>query len=418
MSEEKANTRVEQEVQHALQYLYDPTELRKNGLLALLGIDTGPSPLTQLRRTLAEAIEALKPDSHVPADAIAWRVYHILTYRYLERLSQKETAADLTLSVRQLRRNEHAAIRVLAHALKNRYGSSAALAGVGVKEETNQAEHQIPTARGSELAWLQQTFPSETVTFQVLIESVLQTAAPLIKAYDVSISIEVPPDVPPMRGQLATLRQAVLSILSMAVPAATGGTGVIHINTNDIETSLNLCFWREDGTFVQIDEQMLESLTISRELVELGGGTLDSQSRGQRCSITLTLPNAITRRIPILVVDDNEDTLQLFNRYLATTLFEVTNISDPTQALTTATQIQPQAIVVDVMLPGIDGWELLGRFREHPEIQNVPVIVCTILPQEKLALALGAAAFLQKPFTRESLLNLLAHLTSPTNSKQ
>ena len=66
--------------------------------------------------------------------------------------------------------------------------------------------------------------------------------------------------------------------------------------------------------------------------------------------------------------------------------------------------------MLDVMLPGIDGWELLGRLREHPRTRNVPVVISTILPQEQLALALGAAAFLRKPINRETLLSSLDRL--------
>ncbi|MBN1248472.1 MAG: response regulator [Anaerolineae bacterium] len=162
---------------------------------------------------------------------------------------------------------------------------------------------------------------------------------------------------------------------------------------------------------------MLENLAVSRDLIELGSGTLAPPSGNQGCSVTLILPNAVTRQIAVLVLDDNVDTLQLFDRYLATTRFRPICISDPAKALAAATERHPKAIVLDVMLPGIDGWELLGRFREHPQTQDTPVAVCTILPQEKLALALGAAAFLQKPFTREALLSLLTALTSPANGR-
>jgi CheY-like chemotaxis protein len=72
-----------------------------------------------------------------------------------------------------------------------------------------------------------------------------------------------------------------------------------------------------------------------------------------------------------------------------------------------AEEITPRAIVLDVMLPGIDGWELVGRLREHPRTRDVPIVICTILPQEQLAMALGAAAFLRKPVAREVLLEVL-----------
>ena len=55
----------------------------------------------------------------------------------------------------------------------------------------------------------------------------------------------------------------------------------------------------------------------------------------------------------------------------------------------------------------IDGWEMLGRLREHPQLEGIPILVCTILPQDKLALTLGAAGFVSKPVNRESLLEAL-----------
>ena len=78
-----------------------------------------------------------------------------------------------------------------------------------------------------------------------------------------------------------------------------------------------------------------------------------------------------------------------------------------------AEESAPQVIVVDVMLPGIEGWELLGRLRTHPKTRDVPIIVCTILPQEQLALSLGAAEFLRKPINREALLSALDRQTDP-----
>ena len=73
-------------------------------------------------------------------------------------------------------------------------------------------------------------------------------------------------------------------------------------------------------------------------------------------------------------------------------------------------EIAPQIIVLDVMLSGFDGWEVLGRLRTHPRTADTPVVMCSILPLEKLALNLGAAAFLQKPVSREALLAVLTHL--------
>ena len=111
--------------------------------------------------------------------------------------------------------------------------------------------------------------------------------------------------------------------------------------------------------------------------------------------------------MPVLVIDDNEDILHLIQRYLTDTVYYFVGARNSDEALNLAKELNPRAVLMDVMLPGIDDWELLGRLRAHPTLQGVPIIVCTILPQEELALALGAAAYLRKPINREVLLATL-----------
>lgn len=60
-------------------------------------------------------------------------------------------------------------------------------------------------------------------------------------------------------------------------------------------------------------------------------------------------------------------------------------------------------------MPQIDGWEILGRLRNHPQTHHIPVIVCTILSQEEMALTLGASGFIHKPISRQNLLTELDH---------
>ena len=113
---------------------------------------------------------------------------------------------------------------------------------------------------------------------------------------------------------------------------------------------------------------------------------------------------------PVRKDGDLLDQPVLIQRYLSGSQYQFTGISDPDKVLQWTADVSPHFIIVDVMLPGIDGWELLGRLREYPQTRVIPVIVCTILPQEKLALALGAASFLQKPVSRNKLLAELARL--------
>jgi CheY-like chemotaxis protein len=112
-----------------------------------------------------------------------------------------------------------------------------------------------------------------------------------------------------------------------------------------------------------------------------------------------------------LVVDDNVDTLQLVQRYLSNSRYRFIGTSDPREVPALVEQLEMDIIVLDVMLPTIDGWELLGRLREHPKTRHTPIIVCTILSQEQLALTLGAAEFIRKPVSRETLLSALDRQT-------
>ena len=67
----------------------------------------------------------------------------------------------------------------------------------------------------------------------------------------------------------------------------------------------------------------------------------------------------------------------------------------------------PRGIVLDVMMPEVDGWQMLGRLRRHPVTGHIPILICSIVSQEELAFSLGARGFLRKPVTRKNLLDAL-----------
>ena len=145
-------------------------------------------------------------------------------------------------------------------------------------------------------------------------------------------------------------------------------------------------------------------------LVELSQGSLEvhaPQAPGQRFLATITLP--ARERIPVLVVDDNADTRQLLQRYLSDTRYRFEGAADADRALEMAEAVSPQVIILDLMLPTVDGWELLGRLRQRNCTRDVPILVCSILPLGRLAATLGATGFLQKPVSREDLLAALDH---------
>ncbi len=112
----------------------------------------------------------------------------------------------------------------------------------------------------------------------------------------------------------------------------------------------------------------------------------------------------------VLVVDDNEDVLELFRRYLSPHHYHVVTAQTAEDALALARRLQPYAITLDLMLPDQDGWDMLQVLLNQPDTGHIPIIVCTVLKQKELALSLGATAFLEKPVSESALLSALEAL--------
>ena len=113
-------------------------------------------------------------------------------------------------------------------------------------------------------------------------------------------------------------------------------------------------------------------------------------------------------RARVLLVDDNEKLLQLYTRYLRLGSYEAKTATSAAEAEAWLAQEDVDAIILDVMMRGEDGWELLERLRARPERARVPVIVCSVLDEPKLASLLGAQAYLKKPVVADDLLAALA----------
>jgi CheY-like chemotaxis protein len=155
-------------------------------------------------------------------------------------------------------------------------------------------------------------------------------------------------------------------------------------------------------------DTVVDHVQMAQRFADLFNGTVEfGDVNANTLSFNADLHFPLDGAIPVLVIDDNEDILRLTQRYLTGTSFRFIGARNPDEALNLVKDNAPRAVLMDVMLPGINDWELLGQLRVHPALQGVPIIVCTILPQEDLAFALGAAAYLRKPINREVLLSTL-----------
>jgi CheY-like chemotaxis protein/transcriptional regulator with XRE-family HTH domain len=407
------------ELQWALAHLYDPAELRKSSLVARFGLQRHSDPLGALRSLLSGAIQGLKPADSVPLHADIWRVYHVLTYRYSEQLSQREVAADLGLSIRHLRRLEREAVTVLADRLRAQYalqsperasgagGAASADMRAAVRAAPNRAPLATPGPdREGELAWLAESLPHEVLDLTLVIAGALRTVLPLSEGSGVALEQSLPPGLPPVLAPRGIVRQALLNLLTAAVHCAPAGR--VEVSAEVAANEVHVTVSSRSPVGARPGGEVSEKLDMTRRLVEPSGGRLwfrADETVGSPFAATLALP--LAEQITVLAIDDHADALRLLERYAAGTRYRITGTREPEQAMHLAEELAVRAIVLDIMLPGVDGWELLGRLREHPRLREVPVIVCTILPQEQLALALGAAAFLRKPLSREAFLSAL-----------
>jgi CheY-like chemotaxis protein len=166
-------------------------------------------------------------------------------------------------------------------------------------------------------------------------------------------------------------------------------------------------------------------LVISRRFAQMMGGdisVLSEEGKGSR--FVLTLPQTFDMapgkaNVParselsaanagtVLVIDDEPAVHEILGRTLQRYGFRTEGAFSGEDGLRLARKIHPQAITLDVMMPGMDGWAVLAALKSDPELADIPVVMVTIVDNKNLGYALGAAEYLTKPIDRELLAGVL-----------
>ncbi len=118
----------------------------------------------------------------------------------------------------------------------------------------------------------------------------------------------------------------------------------------------------------------------------------------------------------VLVVDDEPDVLLLCRLNLQQRGHELLEAADGSTALEIARELHPDVIVLDLMLPGISGYDVLEALQRDPETTNIPVLVLTaksLRADRERSHGLGASAFLTKPFLPNELCEMVDSLVAP-----
>lgn len=187
--------------------------------------------------------------------------------------------------------------------------------------------------------------------------------------------------------------------------------------------------------FTQIDSGLARrfegtglGLVMVTRMVELHGGTVAVSSReGQGTCFTVWLPlrkgavtgavtfgesaalasaaaeKLSTRAGKVLVIEDDDKAAELISLQLQAEGLEVVRVETAEEGLALARAQPFSLIALDILLPGMDGWEFLARAREYPETAHIPVVIISVVADRNRGVSLGASAILQKPITQQML---------------
>lgn len=390
----------------ALNNLYDPERLRANPLAKALGMaDRGDAPIS-MQKIMERAIQSLKPKPAEANRSQKNRVYDLLYSRYVDQFSQKEVADQLGISLRTYQREQQTALEFLAALLIEKYPALATLS-----DEMPAAPSAMPQATAPEIAtddfsWMFSPAVEKSSDLAVVVATAQELIQPLVLRYAAQWRIDLPPGLPKVAVHSEALLQMMIHLLTVAIHQSAGGKMDLRARAESWQIVIRVA--APSLQALALADQA--NMAIVAKLVELADGAMHHEVDHSGFWATLRLPTL--ESLPILVIDDSTDNLKLLQRYLAGTRYQMSSLEQPERALDWIEQLQPQIVMLDLMMPKVDGLEILTRLKSNPATCQVAIIVCTILPQEELVLTLGASAFLQKPIMRENLLAVLDRLAS------
>jgi CheY-like chemotaxis protein len=112
----------------------------------------------------------------------------------------------------------------------------------------------------------------------------------------------------------------------------------------------------------------------------------------------------------VVVIEDDRPSLDLLTAYLGGAALRVTTARDGPAGIAAVRRVRPAVVILDLRLPGIDGWAVLQALKADPETKDIPVVIASIVDDRARGLALGAAAYLVKPISREALFAALSDI--------
>lgn len=284
----------------------------------------------------------------------------------------------------------------------------------------------------------------DEVNIADVTSSVLSTMSGLIKDKPIQMKRNIESNLPTVRADAIRVRQVMINLLSNATKFTDEGDIIVEVGLkpgptgrNEVRVSVTDSgpgIAKEDQTklfqaFSQVDDSPTRKtggtglgLSICQHIINMHGGRIWVESDlGKGSTFHFTLPlfrkekegesNPIGNKV-ILAIDDDLQVIGLYERYLHPQGYQVIPLSDPTHAVERVKQLKPFAVTLDIMMPGVDGWQVLDSLKGDPDTRNIPVIVCSIIEDLEKGFNLGATDYLVKPILEDDLVNALDRLNA------
>jgi PAS domain S-box-containing protein len=298
----------------------------------------------------------------------------------------------------------------------------------------------------------------ESFSLDRTLEDVQAVIDPLAIKNSNQLVIEKPPELGLIRADVTKVRQCLLNLLSNACKFTSDGTVRLHASrengwitfevsdtgigmTKEQMSKLFHAFQQADSSTTRKFGGTGLGLAISRRFCQLMNGDITVNSElGRGTTFTMRIPaevvpqpaeghvtpemtaDRVSESLPpsaavVLVIDDDPMVADLLRRTLVKDGYRVEYAENGEKGLQLARQLRPDAITLDVMMPGLDGWQVMTHLKSDPELADIPVILLSIVNDRKTGFALGATEYLTKPLERERLTAVLRRISNGRGSR-
>jgi CheY-like chemotaxis protein len=376
----------------ALEHVYDLTHLEKHPFALKVKHKDDVVEETrgqQLQKDLSRAIDRLDSGQVRSSDSSPSRRHNIIRLRYLGRLTIPNISYELGISERQIHRDLRQSEEDLATILWSWYMEEAAV--------LNDADSKQDESVTLEIEQLQTNF--QRIDIGRLVSAAISSIEQLSSKRNVKIVDNVPLEPVMISTDPVVAKHVLINLFSSAVQKSDGAQVYLQLKSSDERTVLTLHF---TGT-PESNDSLINDIT-AQILHRLKWEIHQNISQGSSCLVEISFGKNMPT---ILIIDDYEGLSRLLKRYLAGYPCRVLAATDGASGLSLARDIQPDVVILDVMMPNMDGWEVLQRLRNHPATQHIAVVICSVFDDPELAYALGASSFLSKPVKREDIIKAL-----------